>query len=79
MKRPNNFQIAKVQPRGIAQLLLDFMPVSAWRCLQKCCLYKKAYSSLENTSGAIKIRDSHLTGKVANKCLNVRGRLQVPD
>ena len=29
----NNFQIATVQPQGFAQLLLDFLPVSAWRCL----------------------------------------------
>ena len=38
MKKVDNFQIAKVQPHGIAQLLLDFLPISAWRCLQKRCL-----------------------------------------
>ena len=26
-------QIAKVQPQGIALLLLIFLPISAWRCL----------------------------------------------
>ena len=29
----NNFQIAKVQPQGVAWQLLDFLPVSAWCCL----------------------------------------------
>ena len=38
MKKANSFQAAKVQPQSVAQLLLDFLPISAWRCL-----YKKAY------------------------------------
>ena len=29
----NNVQIAEVQPHGVAQLLLDVIPVSAWCCL----------------------------------------------
>ena len=29
----NNFQIGKVQPQGVAKHLLDFLPISAWRCL----------------------------------------------
>ena len=33
IKKANNFQIAKVKLQGIAQLLLDFLPFSAWRCL----------------------------------------------
>ena len=33
MKKANNFQIAKIQPEGAAWLLLDFLPISAWRCL----------------------------------------------
>ena len=41
MKNANNFQIVKVQPQGVAQLLLDFLSISVWRCLQKCCLLKK--------------------------------------
>ena len=28
----NNFQIAKVQPQGVAW---HFLPISAWRCLEK--------------------------------------------
>ena len=31
--RPINFQIAKVQPQGTASHLLDFLSISAWRCL----------------------------------------------
>ena len=33
MKNENNFQIAKVQPHGIAYHLLDFLPISVCRCL----------------------------------------------
>ena len=33
MKKANNFQIAKVQPRGVAQLSLDFFLISSWCCL----------------------------------------------
>ena len=33
MKNVNNFQIAKVQLQGVAYHLLDFLPVSAGRCL----------------------------------------------
>ena len=29
MKNVNNFQIAKVQPLGVAEHLLDFLPISA--------------------------------------------------
>ena len=32
MKNVNKFQIAKVQPQGVAQHLLDFLPISVWRC-----------------------------------------------
>ena len=39
---------------------------------------EKQYGKL-NTSGAIKICDSHLTCKIANKCLNVRERVEVAD
>ena len=38
----NNFQIAKVQPQGIAWHLLDFLSISAWCCLLKVLLIKKA-------------------------------------
>ena len=33
MKNVNNFQVAKVQPWGVAQHLLDFLPISVYRCL----------------------------------------------
>ena len=33
MKNVNKFQIAKVQPHCIAEHLLDFLPISVWRCL----------------------------------------------
>ena len=33
MNKVNNFQMEKVQPQGVAQLLLDFLPISVWRCL----------------------------------------------
>ena len=32
-KKANNFQIAKVQPQGVAKLFLDFLPISTWCCL----------------------------------------------
>ena len=41
MKNVTNFEIAKVQPQAVALHLLDFLPISAWRWLQKCCLQKK--------------------------------------
>ena len=33
MKNVNNFQIAKVQPDGVAWDLLDFLSISAFRSL----------------------------------------------
>ena len=33
MRNVNNFQIAKVQPQSVASHLLDFLLISAWRCL----------------------------------------------
>ena len=33
MKNVNNFQIGKVQPQSVAQLLLNFLPILAWLCL----------------------------------------------
>ena len=36
-KKANNFEIVKFQPQGVAQLLLNFLPISAQRYLQKCC------------------------------------------
>ena len=32
MEKANNFQLAKVQPQGVPLLLLEFLPISAWRC-----------------------------------------------
>ena len=40
IKNVNNPQIAKVEPQGVALHLLDILQISAWRCLQKCCLQK---------------------------------------
>ena len=42
----NNFQIEKFQPDGVVYHLLKFLPILAWRCLEKCCLLKKACTSL---------------------------------
>ena len=44
MKNVNKFHIAKVQLQGVAQHLLDFLPISAWRCWRhlKVLLIKKA-------------------------------------
>ena len=42
MKNVNNFQIAKVQPQGVAQYLLDFLPISADKSVAfKSVAYKK--------------------------------------
>ena len=42
MKNVNNFQIAKVQPQGVAQHLLDFLPISADKSVAfKNVAYKK--------------------------------------
>ena len=35
MKNGNNFQVAKFQSE-FAQHLLNFLPISAWRCFKKC-------------------------------------------
>ena len=40
-KNVNNFQIAKVQLQGVVYYLLNFLPISALRCLWMCCLYIK--------------------------------------
>ena len=33
VKNVSNFQEAKVKPEGVTNHLLDFLPISAWRCL----------------------------------------------
>ena len=43
MKKANNFQIAKAQPQGVAQLLLNFLPISVWHLVIKVLLMKKEY------------------------------------
>ena len=45
IKKVNKFQIAKDQPQGVAQHLLNFLPISTWRCLKKCYLQKTACTS----------------------------------
>ena len=37
----NNFQIAKIQSKGVAYYLLDFLPISAWRFACQSVAYKK--------------------------------------
>ena len=32
IKKANNFQKSKVQPQGVAYILLDFFSISAWHC-----------------------------------------------
>ena len=43
MKKANNSQIAKAQPQGVAQLLLNFLPISVWHLVIKVLLIKKEY------------------------------------
>ena len=33
MKETNNFQIVEIQSQGVAELMLNFLPIPAWRCL----------------------------------------------
>ena len=40
--------LPKVQPQGVAQLLLKFLPVSVWCCLWKVLLIKNVYYTKEN-------------------------------
>ena len=40
LKKANNFQIAKVQPQSVAELLLNFLPISAWFVAYKSVAYK---------------------------------------
>ena len=48
MKNVNNFQIAKVQPQGVAQDLFGFQPVSAYRCLKESVDYGKKRVNQQN-------------------------------
>ena len=40
MKNVNSFQIAEFQPHGVAYHLVEFWPVSGWRCF-KSVAYKR--------------------------------------
>ena len=42
MNKVHNFQIAKIQPQGVAWLLLDFLPISAAGVAYKVMLLRKA-------------------------------------
>ena len=45
LKQPHVFIwtfLSKVQPQDVAQLFPIFLPISAWCCLCKCCVLKKA-------------------------------------
>ena len=46
IKKRNNLQISKVQPRGDAWLLLDFLPISV---AYKSVVYKKAHITNQTT------------------------------
>ena len=48
MKKANNFQIAKAQPQGVAQLLLNFLPISVWHLVIKVLLMKKSIYEVED-------------------------------
>ena len=42
MKKVNNFPVPKVQTQGVAQLLLDFLPISAWHSYKSVAYIKKS-------------------------------------
>ena len=44
MKKANNFQIAKVQPQAVAELLLEFLKISAGVAYNKKCLIKFVFA-----------------------------------
>ena len=39
---------AKVEPQRIVKRSIDFLPISAWRCLQKRCFIKKGVFMLHH-------------------------------
>ena len=43
IRKMNNFPIANVQHQGVAELLLNFLPILAWRCLLKKRVLKYVY------------------------------------
>ena len=43
MEKVIRLQIAKIQSEGVALLVFNFSPISAWFYLQKCCLSKSVY------------------------------------
>ena len=53
-EKVNSSQIAKAQPKGVAQLLLDFLPISAWSCL-KIVAYKKSVQLSDKCSFSLYI------------------------
>ena len=83
MKKANIFLIAEVQPRSVAQFLLEFLLISAWRCLWKFTYKKSVYlgllNHLKSTSlchwlTAFNINHSHK--ELHLKCFG--GSIQVP-
>ena len=44
--------LSKVQPQGVAWLLLNFLQILAWLAY-KCCLYKKAFIYMQNFHGLL--------------------------
>ena len=49
MKKAKNFQIAEVQPQGVAKLLLDFLPFQPG-VTYKSAAYKKKHELTESPS-----------------------------
>ena len=70
MKSMNNFQIAKVQPRGVTYLLF-FWGNFSLALLIKVLLIKKACNTF--FSGEKKKRDRHKTNLLLTHILKIRG------
>ena len=61
MKNANNFRISKVQPRGVAYRLLDFLPISAWLSYKSVAFLKKACSEAYCRKASLMLRVSQNT------------------
>ena len=59
MKKANSFQIEKVQPQAVAELLLEFLKISAGVSYNKTCLIKFVFAiwhcEIDHVSLLIKI------------------------
>ena len=61
MKNANNFRISKVQPRGVAYRLLDFLPISDLRSYKSVAFLKKACSEAYCRKASLMLRVSQNT------------------